>query len=191
MTDEQQERRASTGIAGLFAITVLLAGGDMITDIGEGTSTFHLAMEGSVVVVGLLGILVMGRRFLSLQRRQRALEAEAASLIGQLESTRDDAERWRQEAASHLRGLGASIDEQLTRWKLTPAEKEVAMLLLKGLSLKETGDVREVSEATVRQQARAVYRKAGLSGRSELSAFFLEDLLLPPQSLQASAETDA
>jgi len=34
-------------------------------------------------------------------------------------------------------------------------------------------------ERTVRQHAVAVYRKSGLSGRAELSAFFLEDLLLP------------
>jgi hypothetical protein len=34
----------------------------------------------------------------------------------------------------------------------------------------------------VRQQAIAVYRKSGLAGRAELSAFFLEDLLLPIDS---------
>jgi DNA-binding NarL/FixJ family response regulator len=55
----------------------------------------------------------------------------------------------------------------------------VASLLLKGLSHKEIAEVRRVSEATARQQARAVYKKAGLSGRNELAAFFLEDLLLP------------
>jgi hypothetical protein len=38
---------------------------------------------------------------------------------------------------------------------------------------------RSTSETTIRQQALAVYRKAGLRNRSELSAFFLEDLLLP------------
>jgi hypothetical protein len=39
--------------------------------------------------------------------------------------------------------------------------------------------VRSITEATARQQARGVYKKAGLSGRSDLAAFFLEDLLLP------------
>ncbi len=39
--------------------------------------------------------------------------------------------------------------------------------------------MRESSERTVRQQARAIYGKANLSGRAALSAFFLEDLLLP------------
>jgi len=44
----------------------------------------------------------------------------------------------------------------------------------------------ERSERTVRQHAVAVYRKSGLAGRAELSAFFLEDLLLP-----RSAEDEA
>jgi len=38
------------------------------------------------------------------------------------------------------------------------------MLLLKGLSLKEIATVRGTGERTVREQARAVYRKAGLTG---------------------------
>jgi DNA-binding NarL/FixJ family response regulator len=50
---------------------------------------------------------------------------------------------------------------------------------LKGLSLKEAADVRSTSEKTVRAQAQAIYEKSGLSSRSELSAFFLEDLLAP------------
>ena len=68
---------------------------------------------------------------------------------------------------------------QFERWELSPAECEVGLLLLKGLSHKEVAATRDTSERTVRQQALAVYRKAGLSGRAELAAFFLEDLLLP------------
>jgi DNA-binding CsgD family transcriptional regulator len=45
--------------------------------------------------------------------------------------------------------------------------------------MKEIADARGTAERTARQQALAVYRKAGLGGRAELSAFFLEDLLLP------------
>jgi DNA-binding NarL/FixJ family response regulator len=41
----------------------------------------------------------------------------------------------------------------------------------------EIAEVRGVGETTVRQQARALYRKAGLGGRADLAAFFLEDLL--------------
>jgi len=88
--------------------------------------------------------------------------------------------RWRAEAEEALRGLGAAIDRQFERWGLSPAEREVALHLLKGLSLKDAALERKTSERTVRQQALAVYRKAGLAGRAELAAFFLEDLLLPP-----------
>jgi DNA-binding CsgD family transcriptional regulator len=93
--------------------------------------------------------------------------------------TAQDAARWRSDAAALISGLSAAIDLQLARWELTPAERDIALLLLKGLSHKEIATIRAVSETTVRQQARTLYRKAGLSGRNELSAFFLEDLLGP------------
>jgi DNA-binding NarL/FixJ family response regulator len=63
--------------------------------------------------------------------------------------------------------------------RTSPAEREVGLLLLKGLSHKEIAGVLDKSERTVRQQSLGIYKKAGLAGRAELSAFFLEDLLLP------------
>jgi DNA-binding CsgD family transcriptional regulator len=74
-------------------------------------------------------------------------------------------------------GLSHAIDLQLEEWKLSPSEKEITLLLLKGLSLKEIAEIRGVAERTVRQQSVNVYHKSGLSGRAELSAYFLEDLL--------------
>jgi len=38
----------------------------------------------------------------------------------------------------------------------------------------------------VRQQALAIYRKAGLGGRSSLAAFFLEGLVLPERSVSSA-----
>ncbi len=74
---------------------------------------------------------------------------------------------------------GEAINRQFTRWALSPAEREVGLLLLKGLSHREIAQVRSTTETTIRQQALALYRKSGLGSRAELSAFFLEDLLLP------------
>ena len=51
------------------------------------------------------------------------------------------------------------------------------MLLLKGLSLKEIAAVRNTHEKTTRQQASAIYRKAGVTGRHAFSAWFIEDYL--------------
>jgi DNA-binding NarL/FixJ family response regulator len=76
-------------------------------------------------------------------------------------------------------GLGEAIEAQFSRWNLTEAEREVALLLLKGLSLKEIAAVRASTERTVRAQAHSLYSKAELTGRAALSAFFLEDLLAP------------
>jgi DNA-binding CsgD family transcriptional regulator len=66
------------------------------------------------------------------------------------------------------------IQQQFTAWRLTAAEREVAMLMLKGLRHKEIASMRATSERTVRQQALTIYRKAGLDGRTDLVAFFLQ-----------------
>lgn len=121
----------------------------------------------------------MVRRLVRVVRNAREVQEEALALAERLKASEAEAARWRDEARELLKGLGAAIDRQFERWALSPAEKEVALLLLKGLSHKELAEVRSISEATARQQARSVYKKAGLSGRNDLAAFFLEDLLLP------------
>ena len=69
------------------------------------------------------------------------------------------------------------IQWQFSEWLLSPSEAEVALLLLKGLSIKEIAEARATQEKTVRKQASAIYEKSGLAGRHELSAWFFEDLL--------------
>ena len=56
-------------------------------------------------------------------------------------------------------------------------EKEVAWLLIKGLSIQEIADARNTKIGTVKSQSNAVYQKAGLQGRAELVSYFVEDLL--------------
>jgi DNA-binding CsgD family transcriptional regulator len=110
---------------------------------------------------------------------------EHVGLIRDLEVARVQGQRWRSEARGLLNGLGDAIDVQFTRWGLTEAEREVALLLLKGLSLKEVATVRSTDERTVRTRARSLYAKGRLSGRAARSAFFLEDLLAPIEGLGA------
>lgn len=109
---------------------------------------------------------------------------EHLKVIRDLELARAQGQRWRTESRSLLNGLGQAIETQFSRWNLTEAEREVALLLIKGLSHKEIATVRAVSERTVREQARSIYSKAGLTGRTALSAFFLEDLLAPIEGLE-------
>jgi DNA-binding CsgD family transcriptional regulator len=62
---------------------------------------------------------------------------------------------------------------------ITPTEKEIALLLGKGLSMQEIVDIRHVKRKSVRQQSTGIYTRAGVANRHELSAYFIEDLLLP------------
>jgi DNA-binding NarL/FixJ family response regulator len=105
------------------------------------------------------------------------------SLIRDLDAARIQGRQWRDETRALLKGLGEAIDRQFLTWKLTEAEREIGLLLLKGLSLKEIAAVRVTSERTIRAQAQSIYAKAGLSGRAALSAFFLEDLLAPSEQV--------
>lgn len=129
------------------------------------------------VVLTSVGVVLLFR----VTERQRD---EHMKVIRDLELARAQGQRWRSEARSFLNGLGDAIDAQFSRWNLTEAEREVALLLLKGLSHKEIAVVRAVSERTVREQARSIYSKAGLTGRTALSAFFLEDLLAPIEGVE-------
>lgn len=113
------------------------------------------------------------------QAEADAARRAAVTLNSALEAERlrADAEAFRANTRTATTAISAAIAAQLTAWGLTPAELEVARLLLLGLSHKEIAGARETSERTARDQAQAVYKKAAVAGRAELSAFFLEDLL--------------
>ena len=74
----------------------------------------------------------------------------------------------------------AVMQKQFDAWKLSASEQDIVVCMLKGLTFREIAGLRETREKTVRQQASAVYRKAGVSSRSELTAWFFEDMLEPP-----------
>lgn len=71
----------------------------------------------------------------------------------------------------------AVIKARFERWGLSESEAEVALLLIKGLSMKEIAEARSVKEKTVRTQAASIYAKSGQAGRHELAAYFMEDLM--------------
>ncbi|MDJ0627033.1 MAG: helix-turn-helix transcriptional regulator [Rhodobacter sp.] len=69
------------------------------------------------------------------------------------------------------------LDERFDDWALTPAERDVALFALKGMSLQDIARLRETSEGTVKAQTNAIYRKAGVSGRPQLLSLFIDDLM--------------
>src|SRR5512143_1161104 len=160
-THDGRERRLASGLAAVFAAVAVLAGADLAADLGATTTVRHVLVEGGVCVLGLGGFVWMSARLRTLVRQTRLLSDRAEDLAQRLALSTQEAARWRQEAGDLIAGLGDAIDRQLERWSLSQAEKEVALLLLKGLSHREIGKIRNVAEATVRQQGRAIYQKAG------------------------------
>lgn len=69
------------------------------------------------------------------------------------------------------------LDERFAEWGLTPAERDVALFAIKGMSTAEIGVLRNTSEGTVKAQTNAIYRKAGVTGRPQLLSLFIEDLM--------------
>lgn len=165
MSNDLRNNRSTITAIVLFMIVVVLIGWDLYIDFGEGVGIVHLTVEFFVFAVAVAGTVMMWRQ----------LDRAQSDLVGALV----EAEHWKQESRDLIQGLGIAIENQFARWNLTAAEAEVALFLLKGLSHKDIAGLRNTSERTVREQARSVYRKSGLAGRSSLSAFFLEDLLLP------------
>ena len=167
--------RLSRGQAGALAVTttVLLLVLEIVDE--RQISLLDLALELveiSLIVATSVTAIVLVTRVDDQERAQQEMMRE-------LELARREGTEWRARVQEVMRGLGAAIDQQFDSWRLTPAEKDVALLLLKGLSHKEVAELRGRAERTVRQQALAVYRKSKLSGRASLAAYFLEDLLLP------------
>jgi DNA-binding CsgD family transcriptional regulator len=156
----------------LFAAIALVIALDLVADWRAGSDPGHLGLEAVVLVLAAAGAWRLWAQF-RLERKQ------VRGLHHRLAAASAAAEMWRRGTEELLAGLGREIDRQFAAWGLTLAEREIALLMLKGLSLREIAGVRETSERTVRQQTLAVYRKAGVAGRAELAAFFLEDLLLP------------
>jgi DNA-binding CsgD family transcriptional regulator len=75
------------------------------------------------------------------------------------------------------------LEERFAEWRLTPSERDVAWFTVKGLSIAEIARLRQTSEGTVKAQSNAIYRKAGINGRTQLLSLFIDELMdgRPPQ----------
>ena len=130
---------------------------DIVADLlDDSEGLFHILIESLV----FLAISIV---FFAELRRVSRLKLEVLK-------ERDKTARLSGELLAVMRG-------HFSDWGLSPSECEVALLLIKGLSMKEISSAREVKEKTIRQQATSVYAKSGYAGRHELAAHFIEDLM--------------
>ena len=156
------------------ALLSIVVGGtaDLLMDQPATWLSFHVIFE-TLMIAGAL--LMATTLWMGWWRSAHA----AMELRARLDARTAERDEWRANARHALEGLGSAIDAQFSRWNLTGAEREVALMLLKGLGHKQIAALTDRSERTVRQHASTVYEKSGLGGRAELSAYFLQDLMLP------------
>ncbi len=160
-------------VVSLQAIAAMFFIGDALADLASEGPTLHIALEALVAVALAVG-LVLG--LVQLRRTLERLRAQEAAL-------------------DIARGAFATvIAAQFDAWGLTAAERDVAMLALKGLDATEIAALRGAAPGTVRAQLSRLYGKAGVSGRAQFAALFVEELLagaLTPAEAAAAAATDA
>jgi len=167
----------------LFSALTIVGTLDLVLDAPEHWLSFHFFVDLSFVLL-CLGVATYLCRVCHRARR------DLVDVQRMLASRQEERDAWRESSRRLREGLGAAIDAQLRDWSLTQVERQTAFLLLKGYSHKEIAVLTERSERTVRQHSVDIYRKSGLAGRAELSAFFLEDML-PPLDNPGPATTPA
>ena len=159
-----------TVLISIFAAIVIASGADLVADLAHGADVGHIVKESVVVSISTIAIA-----WLLWGLRQQRLEIR--SLQNVLETANKDHLAPKKYVLDARKKLGDVVTQQFSEWLLTRSEIEVGWLLLKGLSLKEIAIVRNTKEKTVRQQASSIYKKAGINGRHEFSAWFIEDIL--------------
>lgn len=154
---------------------------DLLRD-PDATSWQEVLPDIAEKLILLIGMAAIAWNVSGMQDLRDAQEAMANNLA----RTVAQGDQWRADRRSEIAALGQAIEDQFKLWKLTAAEIDIAGLMLKGASLKEIALARDTSEATIRQQAQSVYRKSGLSGRAELSAYFLDSLFAEADDLRGA-----
>lgn len=159
-------------LALLFLLITVLAIVDIVLDRPLTWWSVHVLTEATLVLASLSAASYLTWGWYKSLRDVRTLEVAVAQ-------RRAERDAWKRKASRTLGDLSIAVDTQFHDWGLSDAERETALMLLKGLSHKRIGRLTHRSERTARQHAVAVYRKSGLAGRAELAGFFLEGMLLP------------
>ena len=162
-------------LGGILAAAIIGGAVDLFLDAPDSFWSLHVIYEVVLIGASMFGFYMLWRSWLRVRHDLTETRHELVEQTAQRDA-------WRASAESALAGFGRAIDERFRAWQLTPAESEVALLLLKGRSHKEIAYLTHRSERTVRQHAVSVYQKSGLAGRAELAAFFLDAVSLPAAS---------
>lgn len=98
-------------------------------------------------------------------------------LVRQMRGLQEKNDRQSQ-SLSFLRGeMDRFVRGKFDEWNLSPAERDIAMYILKGLSVADIATARATAEGTVKAQTSNIFRKTGVSSRTELMSLFMDEFL--------------
>lgn len=159
-TDKAKERRATVlaGIIILQSLCALFFIGDVIVDLSGGghLKDLHLGLELLAAVALVGGVIFMMVELRHLLARMDVMDAGLMVARGQVAQV---------------------MEEFFEDWNLTPAERDVAIMILKGLENEAIAQVRNTALGTVRAQTASVYSKSGTHGRAQFVSLFMEELM--------------
>lgn len=162
------EKQEKLVIATLLLVVAVFTIFDVIEDYLDGAPITHIIPEVLIIIATSLIALYS---FIKFTKIRKVIAEEA------LEASSKQVSKLKDKTQELKKGLSETVSRQLNEWTLSKSEQEIAFLLIKGLSLREIAKIRQTSEQTIRQQSSIIYKKSGLSGRAQLSAYFLEDFL--------------
>ena len=179
--EEGAQRIFPVLVPGILLLVAVGGALDLALDRPTSWLSIHVLVEVTLMVVSLSFSIVLWRAWNRTTRRLARAERTIAASTAERDA-------WRRSAESALADFSSAVERQLEAWGLTPVEREVALLLLKGHGHKQIAAQTARSERTVRQHAVSIYEKSGLGGRAELAAFFLEGLMFKSQYNSRQAE---
>lgn len=141
-----------------FGLDVVL---DAIDHIREGV--FYTLEEGIHISFEIMAVICLGYGAWALRRQLALMRDRQAS----------DAQTIRMLRGAFDQVLAGRFDD----WGLTPAERDVTVLILKGLGVAEIAAARQTAAGTVKAQSTAIFRKIGVRSKSELMSVVIDEFL--------------
>ena len=116
----------------------------------------HLGSESMIMGLLILGFAIARSATRTLGRQRDYLDRKLSALHGDFDRI---------------------LNDRFDHWRLTPAQRDVALLTLRGLRLSDIATARGSAEGTIKAHLSAVFRAAGVRTRAELVGLFMEDFL--------------
>ncbi|MCB1175476.1 MAG: helix-turn-helix transcriptional regulator [Leptospiraceae bacterium] len=136
---------------------------------------YDFRMEGFSLIEALEFILIvavsitLGLLWIQLWRKYKQEQAIKVRL-------EQRQQQFRSQFGASLQAMRKAIDDQFDDWHFTKAEQKIARYLIQGHSIQKIAAATNTSPKTIQNHATAIYAKSKTLGRSDLAAWFLQEL---------------